>query len=119
MVDLQGAQNVEIKIHFYGISQLKLHTFKLYLYGKYSTQTMIFWFLCAFIWFKNMKKMLLQMTSVSLQPVPSLYVHVELIISRSNNFIFWLYNYVLQICSDMQVNTVHVGLSIAKSHYVG
>jgi hypothetical protein len=33
---------------------------------------MIFWFLCAFIWFRNMKKMLLQMTSVSLQPVPSL-----------------------------------------------
>jgi hypothetical protein len=35
---------------------------------------MIFWSLCAFIWFRNMKKMLLQMTSVSLQPVPSLYV---------------------------------------------
>jgi hypothetical protein len=33
---------------------------------------MIFWSLCAFIWFINMKKMLLQMTSVSLQPVPSL-----------------------------------------------
>jgi uncharacterized membrane protein YobD (UPF0266 family) len=33
---------------------------------------MIFWSLCAFIWFRNMKKMLLQMTSVSLQPVPSL-----------------------------------------------
>jgi hypothetical protein len=47
-------------------------TLKLYLYGKYSTQTMIFWSLCAFIWFRNMKKMLLQMTSVSLQPVPSL-----------------------------------------------
>jgi dynein heavy chain len=28
---------------------------------------MIFWFLCAFIWFKNMKKMLLQMTSGFLQ----------------------------------------------------
>jgi hypothetical protein len=47
-------------------------TLKLYLYGKYSTQTMIFWSLCAFIWFRNMKKMLLQMTSASLQPVPSL-----------------------------------------------
>jgi hypothetical protein len=35
---------------------------------------MIFWSLCAFIWFRNMKKMLLQMTSVSLQPVPSLVV---------------------------------------------
>jgi hypothetical protein len=28
---------------------------------------MIFWSLCAFIWFRNMKKMLLQMTSVFLQ----------------------------------------------------
>jgi hypothetical protein len=28
---------------------------------------MIFWFLCAFIWFKNMKKMLLQMISGFLQ----------------------------------------------------
>jgi hypothetical protein len=31
-------------------------TLNLYLYGKYSTQTMIFWSLCAFIWFRNMKK---------------------------------------------------------------
>jgi hypothetical protein len=37
---------------------------------------MIFWPLCAFIWFKNIEKMLLQMTSVSLQPVPSLVVLV-------------------------------------------
>jgi hypothetical protein len=35
---------------------------------------MIFWSLCAFIWFRNMKKMLLQMTSASLQPVPSLLI---------------------------------------------
>jgi hypothetical protein len=28
---------------------------------------MIFWFLCAFIWFKNIEKMLLQMTSGFLQ----------------------------------------------------
>jgi hypothetical protein len=28
---------------------------------------MIFWSLCAFIWFKSMKKMLLQMTSGFLQ----------------------------------------------------
>jgi hypothetical protein len=42
-------------------------TLKLYLYGKYSIQTMIFWSLCAFIWFKNMKKMLLQMASGFLQ----------------------------------------------------
>jgi hypothetical protein len=33
---------------------------------------MIFWSPCIFIWFRNMKKMLLQMTSVSLQPVQSL-----------------------------------------------
>jgi hypothetical protein len=37
---------------------------------------MIFWSLCAFIWFRNIEKMLLQMTSVSLQPVPTLYVKV-------------------------------------------
>jgi hypothetical protein len=36
-------------------------------------------------------------------------IHVEMNISRSNNF----------ANSDMQVNTVHVRLSIAKSHYVG
>jgi hypothetical protein len=53
--------------HFYGISHLELHTLKLYLYGKYSIQTMIFWSLCAFIWFKNIEKMLLQMTSGFLQ----------------------------------------------------
>jgi hypothetical protein len=33
---------------------------------------MIFWSLCAFIWFGNIEKMLLQMTSVSLQPIPTL-----------------------------------------------
>jgi hypothetical protein len=37
------------------------------LYGKYSIQTMIFWFLCAFIWFKNIEKMLLQKTTLYLQ----------------------------------------------------
>jgi hypothetical protein len=42
-------------------------TLKLYLYGKYSIQTMIFWYLCAFIWFKNIEKILLQMTSGFLQ----------------------------------------------------
>jgi hypothetical protein len=36
-------------------------------YGKYSIQTMIFWSLCAFIWFKNIEKMLLQMKSGFLQ----------------------------------------------------
>jgi hypothetical protein len=42
-------------------------TLKLYLDGKYSIQTMIFWPFCAFIWFKNIEKMLLQMTSGFLQ----------------------------------------------------
>jgi hypothetical protein len=42
-------------------------TLKLYLYGKYPIQTMIFWSLCAFIWFKNIEKMLLQMTTGFLQ----------------------------------------------------
>jgi hypothetical protein len=40
---------------------------KLYLYGKYSIQTMSFWYLCAFVWFKNIEKTLLQMTSGFLQ----------------------------------------------------
>jgi hypothetical protein len=35
--------------------------------GKYSIQTMIFRFLCAFVWFKNIEKMLLQVTSGFLQ----------------------------------------------------
>jgi hypothetical protein len=32
---------------------------KLYLYGKYSIQTMSFWYLCAFVWFKNIEKSVL------------------------------------------------------------
>jgi hypothetical protein len=60
------------KTHFYGISHLKLFLNCTYIYGKYSIQTMIFWSLCAFIWFRNIEKMRLQMTSVSLQPVPTL-----------------------------------------------
>jgi hypothetical protein len=60
------------KNHFAFATALLWHqsieiTLKLYLYGKYSIQTMIFWSLCAFIWFKNMKKMLLQMASGFLQ----------------------------------------------------
>jgi hypothetical protein len=69
--------------HFNGISHFEI-TLKLYLYGKYSTQTMIFWSLCAFIWFRNMKKMLLQMTSVSLQPVPSLEAVANVFSVNSN-----------------------------------
>jgi hypothetical protein len=34
---------------------------------KNSIQTMIFWYLCAFVWFKNIEKTLLQMTSGFLQ----------------------------------------------------
>jgi hypothetical protein len=65
------------KNHFAFATALLWHwsfeiTLKLYLYGKYSTQTIIFWSLCAFIWFKNMKKMLLQMTSGFLQLESSL-----------------------------------------------
>jgi hypothetical protein len=60
------------KNHFAFATALLWHqsieiTLKLYLYGKYSIQTMIFWSLCAFIWFKNIKKMLLQMASGFLQ----------------------------------------------------
>jgi hypothetical protein len=44
--------------HFYGISHLKLLK---------NCKTMIFWSLCAFIWFQNIEKMLLQMTSGFLQ----------------------------------------------------
>jgi hypothetical protein len=40
---------------------------------------MIFWSLCAFIWFRNLEKMLLQMTSVSLQPVPVLHKTTRLV----------------------------------------
>jgi hypothetical protein len=35
---------------------------------------MIFWSLCAFIWFKNIEKMLLQMTSGFLQLELGLYL---------------------------------------------
>jgi hypothetical protein len=55
---------LHLQHRFYGISHLKL---KLYLYGKYSGQTMIFWPFSAFIWFKNIEKSLLQMTSGFLQ----------------------------------------------------
>jgi hypothetical protein len=60
------------KTHFAFATTLLGHwsfeiTSKLYLYGKYPIQTMIFWSLCAFIWFKNIEKMLLQMTSGFLQ----------------------------------------------------
>jgi hypothetical protein len=47
---------------------------------------MIFWSLCAFIWFSNMKKMLLQMTSVSLQPVPSLYLKLTQVAKNQFGF---------------------------------
>jgi hypothetical protein len=47
---------------------------------------MILWSLCAFIWFKNMKKMLLQMTSGFLQLESTLYP------PNSNNF-------ALKLCS--------------------
>jgi hypothetical protein len=46
---------------------------RLIYYGKYSIQTMIFWSLRAFIWFKNIEKMLLQMTSGFMQPASTVY----------------------------------------------
>jgi hypothetical protein len=51
---------------------------------------MIFWSLCVFIWFRNMKKMLLQMTSVSV-PVPNLYAltYVFLKLNIGNKYGLW------------------------------
>jgi hypothetical protein len=70
------------KNHFAFATALLWHqsieiTLKLYLYGKYSIQTMIFWSLCAFIWFKNMKKMLLQMASGFLQLESTIYPFIN------------------------------------------
>jgi hypothetical protein len=48
---------------------------------------MIFWSLCAFIWFKNMKKMLLQMASGFLQ-LESTILQVKLIQVAKNLFAF-------------------------------
>jgi hypothetical protein len=63
---------------------------KLYLYGKYSIQTMSFWYLCAFVWFKNIEKTLLQMTSGFLQlesTLNSVQVAKTLVICNSIFFI--------------------------------
>jgi hypothetical protein len=54
------------------------------LYGKYSIQTMIFWSLCAFIWFKNIEKMLLQMTIGFLQLESTIKVTQD----AKNHFVF-------------------------------
>jgi hypothetical protein len=59
-------------------------TLKLYLYGKYSIQTMIFWSLCAFIWFKNMKKMLLQMASGFLQLESTIPIYLSKLINNKS-----------------------------------
>jgi hypothetical protein len=59
----------------------------LYLYVKYSIQTMIFWSLCAFIWFKNIEKMLLQITSAFLQ-LKSTIGHVLFIYRTTSDFNF-------------------------------
>jgi hypothetical protein len=47
---------------------------------------MIFWSLSALIWFKNMKKMLLQMTSGFLQLESTLYVKLTQV--AKNHFAF-------------------------------
>jgi hypothetical protein len=52
-------------------------TLKLYLYGKYSIQIMIFWSLCVFIWFKNIEKMLLQMTTGFLQLEATISIYFD------------------------------------------
>jgi hypothetical protein len=48
-------------------------TLTLYHCGKHSIQTMIFWSLCAIIWFKNIEKMLLQMKRVVFCNLSQLY----------------------------------------------
>jgi hypothetical protein len=52
---------------------------------------MIFWSLCAFIWFKNIEKMLLQMTSGFLQLEST-------ILQKTGNENFPNVNLVLSIC---------------------
>jgi hypothetical protein len=59
--------NLYVKKYYFEVLVKTSLTMVVYLYGKYSTQTMTFWSLSALIWFKNMKKMLLQMTSGFLQ----------------------------------------------------
>jgi hypothetical protein len=55
---------------------------------------MILWSLCAFIWFENMQKMLLQMTSDFLQLESTLFMWLVVKISRFINilivYIFFL-----------------------------
>jgi hypothetical protein len=46
---------------------------------------MIFWPFCAFIWFKNIEKMLLQMTSGFLQLESTLGTYMENIQSKLNS----------------------------------
>jgi hypothetical protein len=71
---------------------------------------MIFWSLCAFIWFRNMKKMLLQMTSVSLQPVPSLdivlvYGEALGVLLGSREFpCYFLWGYMKDLVHSIPIN---------------
>jgi hypothetical protein len=51
-------------------------------------QTMIFWSLCAFIWFKNIEKMLLQMTRGFLQlesTIPMLLIIQQVVVSTMDH----------------------------------
>jgi hypothetical protein len=58
------------------------------LYGKYSLQTMIFWYLYAFIWFKNIEKTLLHMTSGFIQLESTIVIF----------FGFNLQNQLIEVC---------------------
>jgi hypothetical protein len=53
---------------------------------------MIFWSLCAFIWFKNIEKMLLQMTSGFLQLELGLginsHLHVYALVTKVVDLVF-------------------------------
>jgi hypothetical protein len=48
---------------------------------------MIFWSLCAFNWFKNIEKMLLQMTSGFLQLESTIYIVVPFMIRAAKDVI--------------------------------
>jgi hypothetical protein len=58
-------------------------TLKLYLYGKSSIQTMIFWSFCAFIWFKNIEKKVSQMTSGFLQLESTIFTSLRCFLYRA------------------------------------
>jgi hypothetical protein len=56
---------------------------------------MIFWPFCAFIWFKNIEKMLLQITSGFLQLESTIYVLFIIIILKKSE------TYCNEICENL------------------